>query len=139
MSCLSPRVLYKSVSRGHGTLLMTLRYGCLVRGMAVSSGSCRCRVRLQSAAGWAEQSDRELGRAVGRGAGRSGRAAGLRGFASPDVLKYRLAIFGVPVANYSVTSTYSLTFFTIVLAYLLGNAVISKIFLRSRKIYLCDA
>ena len=41
------------------------------------------------------------GGAVGRGAGRSGRAVGLRGFASPDVLKYRLAVLGVPVVDYS--------------------------------------
>ena len=37
--------------------------------------------------------------AAGR-AGRSGRAVGLRGFASPDVLKYCLAVFGIPVSNY---------------------------------------
>ena len=41
------------------------------------------------------------GRAVGRGAGGSGRAVGLRGFANPDVLKYRLTVFGVSVSNYS--------------------------------------
>ena len=41
------------------------------------------------------------GRAVGREAGRSGRTVGLRGFASPDVLKYRLAVLGVPVVDYS--------------------------------------
>ena len=44
------------------------------------------------------------GRAVGRGAGRSSRAVGLRGFASPDVLKYCLAVFGIPVSNYSDSS-----------------------------------
>ena len=45
------------------------------------------------------------GRAVGRGAGRSGRAVGPRGFASPDVLNYCLAVFGVSVANYSDKSS----------------------------------
>ena len=53
-------------ARGQVTLyMMASRYSCLVRGMVVSSGSCRCRVGLQtaagwsvlSAAGWAEQSD----------------------------------------------------------------------------------
>ena len=58
--------------------------------------------------GWAAVGSRLVGavgsrlvRAVGRGAGRSGRAVGLRGFASPDVLKYCLAVFGIPVSNYS--------------------------------------
>ena len=41
---------------------------------------------------------------VGREAGRSGRTVGLRGFASPDVLKYRLAVLGVPVVDYSNSS-----------------------------------
>ena len=45
-----------------------------------------------------------LGRAVGRGAAGSSRAVGLRGFASPDVLKYRLAVLGVPVVDYSDSS-----------------------------------
>ena len=44
------------------------------------------------------------GGAVGREAGKSGRAVGLRGFASPDVLKYCLAVFGIPVSNYSDSS-----------------------------------
>ena len=60
--------------------------------------SCRCRVGLQSAAG------SRPGRAVGQGAGRSSRAVGLRGFASPDVSKYCLAVFGIPVSNYSDSS-----------------------------------
>ena len=94
--------------------MMASWYGRLVHGMAVSSGSCRCRVELQSAAGWSvlsaagwlEQSaaGSRPNKAVGRGAGRSGRAVGLRGFASPDVLIYCLAVFGVPVANYSDSS-----------------------------------
>nr|AJA71657.1 disease resistance protein [Triticum aestivum] len=63
--------------------------------------SRRCRVGLQSAPSAAGS---RSGRAVGRGAGRSGRAVGLRGFASPDVLKYRLAVFGIPVANSSDSS-----------------------------------
>ena len=86
-------------ARGQVTLYkMVSRYGCLVRGMAVMSVSCWCRVRLQSAAG------SRPGRAVGRGAGRSSRAVGLRGFASPDVLNYCLTVFGVSVVNYSDSS-----------------------------------
>jgi len=79
--------------------------------MAIVSGSCRYRVVLQSAAGWLTQSaagwlvqsaaGSRPGRAVGREAGRSGRTVGLRGFASPDVLKYRLAVLGVSVVIYS--------------------------------------
>ena len=102
-------------ARGQVTLyMMASRYSCLVRGMAVSSGSCRYRVRVQSAAGWLAQSaagwsaqsaaGSRPGRAVRRGAGRSNRAVGLRGFASPDVLNYCLAVFGVSVANYSDSS-----------------------------------
>ena len=48
---------FMNSARGQVTLyMMVSRYGCLVRGMAVSSGSCRCRVELQSAAGWLAQS-----------------------------------------------------------------------------------
>ena len=36
--------------------------------------------------------------------GLGGRGVGLRGFASPDVLEYRLAVFGVSVSNYSDSS-----------------------------------
>ena len=102
-------------AQGQVTLyMMASRYGCLVRSIAVSSGSCRCQVRLQSAAGWLAQSAANWlvqsaagsrpGRAVRRGAGRSDRAVGLRGFSSPDVLNNCLAVFGVPVVNYSVSS-----------------------------------
>ena len=98
-------------AQGQVTLyMMAPRYSCLVRGMAATSGSCRCRVGLQSAAGWSVQSaagsqlGSRPGGAVGRGAGRSGRAVGLRGFASPDLLNYCLAVFGVSVANYSDSS-----------------------------------
>ena len=86
--------------------MMASRYSCLFRGMAITSVSCRCRVKLQSATGWSAQSaaGSRPGRAVGRGAGRSSRAVRLRGFASPDVLNYCLAIFGVPIANYSDSS-----------------------------------
>ena len=79
--------------------------------MVIPSVSCRCWVGLQlaagwsalSAAGWLAQSaaGSRPGRAVGQGAGRSGRAVGLRGFASPDVLNYCLSVFEVSVANYS--------------------------------------
>ena len=61
-------------------------------GTTVSSVSGRAAVGIR------------LGRAVGRGAGRSSRAVGLRGFASLDVLNYCLAVFGVSVANYSDSS-----------------------------------
>ena len=101
--------------RGQVTLYMmagVTREQC--SGTAVSLVSYRCRVGLQSAAdwsalsaaGWLAQSTAASrpGRAVGRGAGRSGRAVGLRGFASPDVLKYCLAVFGIPVSNYSDSS-----------------------------------
>ena len=68
--------------------------------------SRRCWVGLQSAVGSRLVSaiGSRLGRAVGRGAGRSGRAVRLRGFASPNVLIYCLAVFGIPVANYSDSS-----------------------------------
>ena len=72
--------------------MMASRYSCLVRGMAVLSGSRQAAVGSRP------------GRAVGWGAGRSGPAVGLRGFASPDVLKYRLAVLGVPVVDYSDSS-----------------------------------
>ena len=40
-------------------------------------------------------------RLVGAVGSRLAGAVGLRGFASPDVLKYRLSILGVPVVDYS--------------------------------------
>ena len=43
-------------------------------------------------------------RLVGAVGSRLAGAVGLRGFASPDVLKYRLAILGVPVVDYSDSS-----------------------------------
>ena len=69
-----------------------LGYICLV-GVSSMSGRTAVGSRLVS----------RPSKAVGRGAGRSGRAVGLRGFASPDVLKYCLAVFGIPVSNYSDT------------------------------------
>ena len=43
-------------------------------------------------------------RLVGTVGNRLAGAVGLRGFASPDVLKYRLAVLGVPVVDYSDSS-----------------------------------
>ncbi len=44
-------------AKGQVTLyMMASRYSHLVRDMAAMSGSCRCRVGLQSAAGWLAQS-----------------------------------------------------------------------------------
>ena len=44
-------------ARGQVTLyMMASRYSRLVRGMAATSGSCRCRVGLQSTADWLAQS-----------------------------------------------------------------------------------
>ena len=72
-------------------------YGCLVGVLSVS-GRAVVGSRLVGVVG--SRPDR----AVEQGAGRSGQAVGLRGFASPDVLKYRLTVFGVSVSNYSDSS-----------------------------------
>ena len=58
---------FTNSAQGQVTLyMMASWYNCLVRGMAVSSGSCRCRVGLQSAADRVEQSDGEPTGAAGQ-------------------------------------------------------------------------
>ena len=77
-----------------------LGYDRLVGVLSVSSraavGSRLVDAVGQLAAGRVEQSDGEPAGAAGQ--------SDLRGFASPDVLKYCLAVFGIPVSNYSDNS-----------------------------------
>ena len=102
---------FMNSARGQVTLYMTCR-GTVVlsavwpsrRGLVDAGSDCSRQPASRRSRSAGSRPGSRPGGAVGRGAGRSGRAVGLRGFASPDVLKYCLAVFGIPVSNYSDSS-----------------------------------